>query len=64
MNGLTMLSRLSVGVYQGNELTHNPSRNTCTQSSQLTEPLWTNPGVKSGIVCRRGESVNLPPKSS
>ena len=31
----------------GNELTRNPSGNTRSQSSQLVEPLWTDPGPKS-----------------
>ena len=48
-----MLSRHSVGTYQGNELTHNLSGNTWPQSSQLAEPLWTDPGVKSGITERK-----------
>ena len=49
-SGLTMpLSRHSVGTYQGNELTRNSSGNTRSQSSQLAEPLWTDPGLKSGI---------------
>ena len=35
-----------------NELTRNSSGNTQLQSSQLAEPLWTDPGLKSGIsVC-------------
>ena len=38
-----MLSRRSVGIHLGNELTCNTSRNTCPQSSQLAEPLWTDP---------------------
>ena len=33
---------------QGNELTRNSSENTRPQSSQLAEPLWTDPGLKSG----------------
>ena len=33
----------------GNELTSNTSGNTRSQSSQLAEPLWTDPGLKSGI---------------
>ena len=49
LSGLTMLSRYSVGNYQGKELKHNLSWNTWPQLSQLTEPLWTNPGEKSGI---------------
>ena len=48
-SGLTMLSKHSVGAYQGNKLTSNSSGNTQPQSSQLTEPLWTDPGLKSGI---------------
>ena len=39
--------RHSVGTYQGNELTHNSSGNTRPQSFKLTEPLWTNPCIKS-----------------
>ena len=49
-SGLTMpLSRQSVGILSGNELTRNSSGNTRSQSSQLAEPLWTDPGLKSGI---------------
>ena len=48
-NGMTMLlSRQSVGI-SGNELTRNSSGNTWSQSSQLAEPLWTDPGLKSAI---------------
>ena len=47
-----MLSRHSVGTYQGNELTRNSSGNTWPQLSQLAEPLWTDLGVKSGISMR------------
>ena len=36
----------------GNELTHNSSGNTRPQSSQLAEPMWTDPGIKSGISVR------------
>ena len=32
-----------------NELARNSSGNARPQSSRLTEPLWTDPGVKSGI---------------
>ena len=32
-----------------NELTRNSSGNIRPQSSQLAEPLWTDPGVNSGI---------------
>ena len=48
-----MLSRHSVGTYRGNELTRNSSGNTRPQSSQLAEPLWTEPGVKRGISVRK-----------
>ena len=45
------------GNLSGNELTRNSSGNTRSQSSQLTEPLWIDPGLKSGIsVCE----LNLP----
>ena len=43
------LSRHSVGTYQENELTRNSSGNAPSQSSQLAEPLWTDPGLMSGI---------------
>ena len=45
-SGLTMLSRNSVGTYQGSELTRNSSRNTRPQPSRLAEPLWTDPGER------------------
>ena len=44
-----MLSRHSVGTYQGNEFTRKSSENARTQSSQLAEPLWTDPGLLSEI---------------
>ena len=51
-NGLTMLSRHCVGTYQGNKLTCNSSGNIRPQSSQLTEPLWIDLGLKTGSgVC-------------
>ena len=34
------------GNLSGNELTRNSSGNTRSQSSQLAEPLWTDPGLK------------------
>ena len=37
------------GNLSGNELPRNLSGNTRSQSSQLTEPLWTDSGIKSGI---------------
>ena len=40
-----MLSRHSVGTFHENELMSNSSGNAWPQSSQLTEPLWTDPGL-------------------
>ena len=40
------------GNLSGNELTRNPSGNSRSQSSQLAEPLWTDPRVKSEISVR------------
>ena len=42
-SGLTILSRHSFGTYQGIELTRNSLGNARTQSSQLAEPLCTDP---------------------
>ena len=74
---MTTLSRHSVGTYQGNEPTRNFSGNTRPQSSQLAEPLWTEPFQKCRIGVRElnptskkkkalagNESSNLPHKSS
>ena len=47
-----MLSRHSVGTYQGNGFTRNSSGTTRPQSFQLAEPLWTDLGIKSGISVR------------
>ena len=77
-SGLTVLFRHSVGTYLGNELTRKSPGNTWPQSSQLAETLWTDPGLKNGIVVRElifnpkkkkqasagSESSNVPPKSS
>ena len=50
-SGLTMpLSRHSVGTYQ--KRSSHSSGNTQWQSSQVAEPLWTDPGLKSGISVR------------
>ena len=40
------------GNLSGNELTRNSSGNARSQSSQLAEPLWTDPYLKSGITLR------------
>ena len=52
-SGLTMLSGHSVGTYpEKNELTRNSSGDTRSQWSELTEPLWTDPGLeKVDLVC-------------
>ena len=39
------------GNLSGNELTRNSSGNTRLQSSQLAEPLWTDPGLRVELVC-------------
>ena len=44
--------RAKCGNLSGNELTRNSSGNTRSQSSQLAEPLRTDPGLKSGISLR------------
>ena len=38
------------GNLSGNELTCNLSGNTWLQSSQIAEPLWIDPDLKSGII--------------
>ena len=40
------------GNLSGNELTRNSSGNTRPRSSQLADPLWTDPSQKSGISVR------------
>ena len=44
-NGLTMPLSRQCGNLSGNELTRNLSQNIRPQSSQLAEPLWTDPGL-------------------
>ena len=51
------LSRHSVETYPHNMLTHILSGNTRPQSSQLTEPLSTDPDLKSGISVRELLSI-------
>ena len=55
-----MLPRHSVGTYQGNELTRNSSGNSRQQSFQLAELLWTDPGLKSGMVCASYSPLKQP----
>ena len=50
------------GNLSGNELTRNSSGNTHSQSSELAEPLWTDPGLKSGISVR--ELISIKKKKS
>ena len=51
-----LLSRHNVGTYP--ETSSHLSGNIWLQSSQLTEPQWTDPGMKSGIsVC---ELISIP----
>ena len=47
-----LLPTHSVGNPSGNKLTCNLSGSTRPQSSQLAEPLWTDPGLKSGFGVR------------
>ena len=48
----------------GNELTRNLSGNTRSQSSQLAEPLWTDPGLNCGISLRELISTEKKKKSA
>ena len=43
---------ISVGTYQGNELTRNSSGSARPLSSLLAESLWTDPGLKSETGAR------------
>ena len=53
-SGLTMLlSRHSVGTYQETSSHVAARQGTLGQSSQLIEPLWTDPDLKSGISVRK-----------
>ena len=56
--------RAQCGSLSGNELTRNSSGNTQPQSSQLAEPLWTDPGLKSVISVRKLISVKKKKKSA
>ena len=46
------LSRQGVGIYQETSSHATRQGNTRSQSSQRAEPLWTDPGLKSGISLR------------
>ena len=56
-SGLTIPLSRQCGSLSGNELTRNSSGNTRSQSSQLGEPLRTDPGLKSGISVRELISI-------
>ena len=62
-SGLTMTLFRQCGNLSGNELTRNSSGNTRSQSSQLAEPLWTDPGLKSGISLRELISIKKKKKA-
>ena len=47
-----LLCKPSVGTYQETS-SCNSSENTQPQSSQLAQPLWTDPGLRSGISVRK-----------
>ena len=49
--------RSQSGNLSGNELTRNSSGNTQSESPQLAEPLWIDPGLKSGISLRELISI-------
>ena len=44
------LSRQSVGIYQ--ETSSHSTRQGTLGHNRLAEPLWTDPGLKSGISLR------------
>ena len=56
------LSRHGEGNLSGDELTRNLSENIRLQSIQPAEPLWTDPGIKSGISVREIISASLKKK--
>ena len=57
-------SRNSVRTYQENEFTCNPSGNTQPQLSQLANPLWTDPALKSETGVRELISTSKQKKSA
>ena len=56
---LAVRTSYSVGTHQGNELTRNSPGNSRPQSSQLTEPLWTDPCSKGVELPRAQELATL-----
>ena len=62
-SGLTMpLSRYSVEIYQATNSHATRQGNSRPQSSQLAEPLWTDPGLKSEISVRELISIQKKKK--
>ena len=51
-----LLSRHSAGTYQETS-SHVTRQGTLGQSSQLAEPLWTDPGLKGGISVHKLISI-------
>ena len=45
------LSKHGMGTYQATS-SHETGQGTLSQSSQLAEPLWADPGLRSGISVR------------
>ena len=58
-----MLSRLSVGTYEVNELTRHSSGNARPRVS-LAEQLWTDSGLKSGTDVQELISIKKKKKSA
>ena len=54
----------SVGTSQGIELTRSSTETARLQSSQLAEPLWIDPGVKSGVSVRKLHSTKKKKKKA
>ena len=64
-SGLTMpLSRYSVEIYQATNSHATRQGNSRPQSSQLAEPLWTDPGLKSEISVRELISIQKKKRSA
>ena len=57
-----LLFRLSMGTYPENELTRNLTRSIRPHASQLAEPRWTDPGIKSGNCVRELISTHTQKK--
>ena len=62
-SGLTMPLCRQSGNLSGT-ISHATRQGTRPQSSQLAEPLWTDPGLKSGITVREVISTLKKKKKS